>query len=249
MRIYGVIPARLQSTRLPRKLLLAETGKPLLQYVWEAARRSTELTDVLIATDSEEIATVARGFGARCELTREHPSGTDRICEVISRCGQDADLIVNVQGDEPELDASNIDELVRALKSCPEAQMATLGTPIRSLEQLHAFSCVKVVRAADGRALYFSRSPIPHVRDREEAEVLAAEAPWLLHVGIYAYRPEFLRSWPALPESRLEQWEKLEQLRALEAGVRIQVAVVEHRSVGIDTPDDYARFVARTRAG
>jgi len=249
MRIFGVIPARLQSTRLPRKLLLAETGKPLLQYVWEAACRSSELTDVLIATDSEEIARVARGFGALCELTGEHPSGTDRICEVINRCGQDADLIVNVQGDEPELDSSNIDELVRALKGCPEAQMATLGTPIRSLEQLHAFSCVKVVRAADGRALYFSRSPIPHVRDRDEADVLASEAPWLLHVGIYAYRPEFLRLWPALPASRLEQWEKLEQLRALEAGVRIQVAVVEHRSVGIDTPDDYARFVARVRAG
>lgn len=248
MRVYGVIPARLQSTRLPRKLLLTETGKPLLQYVWEAARKSSELTDVLIATDSEEIAAVARGFGARCELTGEHPSGTDRICEVISRCGQDAELIVNVQGDEPELDASNIDALVRALRDCPEAQMATLGTPIRSLEQLHAPSCVKVVRGADGRALYFSRSPIPYVRDRNETEVLAAEAPWLLHVGIYAYRPEFLRSWPTLPESRLEQWEKLEQLRALEAGVRIQVAVVEHRSVGIDTPDDYARFVARTRS-
>lgn len=248
MQVYGVIPARLQSTRLPRKLLLAETGKPLLQYVWEAARCSTELTEVLIATDSEEIAAVARGFGARCELTGEHPSGTDRICEVVSRCGQDADLIVNVQGDEPELDPANIDELVRALRNCPEAHMATLGTPIRSLEQVHAPSCVKVVRAADGRALYFSRSSIPYVRDRDESEVLAAESPWLLHVGIYAYRPEFLRSWPTLSPSRLEQWEKLEQLRALEAGVRIQVAVVEHQSVGIDTPDDYARFVARTRS-
>lgn len=248
MKIYGIIPARLQSTRLPRKLLLAETGRPLLQYVWEAASRSRELTDVVIATDSEEIATVARGFGARCELTGEHPSGTDRVCEVISRCGRDADLIVNVQGDEPELDPANIDALVVALRDCPEAQMATLGTPIRSLEQLHATSCVKLVRGADGRALYFSRSPIPHVRDRSEAEVLAAESPWLLHVGIYAFRPAFLQGWPTLPPSRLEQWEKLEQLRALEAGTRIQVAVVEHRSVGIDTPDDYARFVERTRA-
>ncbi|HTN02411.1 MAG TPA: 3-deoxy-manno-octulosonate cytidylyltransferase, partial [Planctomycetaceae bacterium] len=135
-----------------------------------------------------------------------------------------------------------------ALKACSAAPMATLATPIRSLEQLHAPSCVKVVCGHLGQALYFSRSPIPHVRDRDEEEVLAAASPWLLHVGIYAYRSEFLSIWPQIRSSPLKQWEKLEQLRALEAGIRIQVAVVEHRSVGIDTPDDYARFVARTRS-
>ena len=126
--------------------------------------------------------------------------------------------------------------------------MATLATPMTSLEQVQASSCVKVVVGSDGRALYFSRAAIPFCRDREPSEALVSDRPWLLHLGIYAYRAEFLRQLTRLPPSRLEQLEKLEQLRALEAGARIQVAIVEHHSVGIDTPDDYARFVARQRA-
>ncbi len=245
MAVYGVIPARLQSTRLPRKLLLSDTGRPLIQYVWEAARRAKSLDDVIIATDSEEIAAAIKKFCGRCEMTGEHPSGTDRIAEVVKRSLPDGDLIINIQGDEPEINPANIDALVAALQQEPSAEMATLATPMTSLEQVQAASCVKVVRAADGRALYFSRSVIPHCRDRSSAEILASEQPWLLHVGIYAYRREFLLKLAALPPSRLEQLEKLEQLRALEAGARIQVAIVDHRSVGIDTPEDYARFVSR----
>ncbi len=165
MKTYGIIPARLQSTRLPRKLLLAETGKPLLQYAWEAARRAKSLDDVLIATDSEEIAVVCRGFGARVELTGEHPSGTDRIAEVVRRSCPDAGLVVNLQGDEPEMDASAIDRLVEAMQKRPEIEMATLATPITSAVMLEDRACVKVVCAADGRALYFSRLPIPCYRD------------------------------------------------------------------------------------
>ena len=247
MAVYGLIPARLQSTRLPRKLLLNETGRPLIQYAWEATRRAKSLDDVIVATDSEEIATAVRGFGGRCELTGEHPSGTDRIAEVV-RCGlPDAEIVVNIQGDEAEIDPANIDALVAALKEAPSAEMATLATPLKTWEQVQATSCVKVVRAADGRALYFSRSVIPHCRDRDPTEILASEQPWLLHIGIYAYRRDFLLKLAALPPSRLEQLEKLEQLRALEAGARIQVAIVDHRSVGIDTPDDYARFLERMR--
>ncbi len=248
MAIYGLIPARLQSTRLPRKLLLDDTGKPLIQYTWEAALRAKSLDDVIVAADSEEIAAAVRSFGGRCELTGEHSSGTDRIAEVVRRCLPDGDLLVNIQGDEPEINPANIDALVAAIQAEPSAEMATLATPMRTLAQVEAASCVKVVSAADGRALYFSRAPIPYCRDRDPAEVLAAEHPWQLHIGIYAYRRDFLFRLTQLPLSRLEQLEKLEQLRALEAGARIQVAIVEHRSVGIDTPEDYAHFVSRRRA-
>lgn len=247
MKTYGIIPARLQSTRLPRKLLLNETGKPLLQYTWEAARRATQLSDLIIAADSLEILHAARQFGARCEMTGEHPSGTDRIAEVARRYCQDADILVNVQGDEPELNPQNIDLLVQLLKDHPEAEMATLATPIRSRNEWMANSCVKVVCGADGRALYFSRCPIPFARDADPETLLANDSPWLLHMGVYAYRRDFLLSLTQLPPSRLEQLEKLEQLRALESGARIQVGIVEHRAVGIDTPEDYAAFCARQK--
>ncbi len=247
MNVYGIIPARLQSTRLPRKLILAETGRPLIEYTWRAASHAESLKQVLIAADSNEIARVVAEFGGRCELTGDHPSGTDRIAEVARRCCADGDIFVNIQGDEPEIDPANIDAVVKALVDCPEAQMATLATPMHSLEQVQAPSCVKVVVAGDGRAMYFSRAAIPFCRDREPSEALTTDRPWLLHLGIYAYRADFLFKLTRLPPSRLEQLEKLEQLRALESGARIQVAVVEHHSVGIDTPDDYARFVERQR--
>ena len=248
MNVYGIIPARLQSTRLPRKLLLAETGRPLIEYTWRSASKARRLNQLIVAADSDEIAKAVRGFGGRCELTGEHPSGTDRIAEIARRCCPDGEIFVNIQGDEPEINPANIDAVVQALIDCPTAQMATLATPMRSLEQVQASSCVKVVAGKDGRALYFSRAPIPFCRDRDPAEVLASEHPWMLHIGIYAYRRDFLLELTQLPPSRLEQLEKLEQLRALEAGARIQVAIVEHHSVGIDTPEDYARFVARLKA-
>jgi 3-deoxy-manno-octulosonate cytidylyltransferase (CMP-KDO synthetase) len=244
--VYGFIPARLASTRLPQKLLLRETGKPLIQHTWEAARRAQSLADLIVVTDSEEIAQAARDFGACAEMTGEHPSGTDRIAEVVRRGFSQAEIIVNVQGDEPEIDAAHIDLLVRLLAENPQAQMSTLATPIKSTEQRDGPSCVKVVCAADGRALYFSRHAIPFCRDRNPDDVLATDSPWLLHLGLYAYRREFLLRLTELPPSRLEKLEKLEQLRALEAGASIQVGIVQHSAVGIDTPEDYARFVRRT---
>jgi 3-deoxy-manno-octulosonate cytidylyltransferase (CMP-KDO synthetase) len=246
-KVYGFIPARLASSRLPRKLLLAETGKPLLQHTWEAARRARLLADVVIAADSPEFAAAATRFGGRCELTGDHPSGTDRIAEVVARSFPDAEIVVNIQGDEPEIDPQAIDILVQLLGDHPAAQMSTLATPIRTREVRDSPSCVKVVCTADRRALYFSRSLIPCCRDADPDALLAADSPWLLHLGIYAYRREFLLRLTNLPVSPLEKLEKLEQLRALEAGAAIQVGIIERTAVGIDTPEDYARFVARHR--
>jgi 3-deoxy-manno-octulosonate cytidylyltransferase (CMP-KDO synthetase) len=247
MRALGVIPARLQSTRLPRKLLLDDTGKPLIQYTWEATCRAASLSEVIVATDSLEIAEVVRAFGGRCELTGEHPSGTDRIAEVVRRCDLAADILVNVQGDEPEIDPAQIDAMVETLAEHPHAEMSTLATPITTRAERDDPCCTKVVCAADGRALYFSRLPIPFCRDSDPDELLRTDSPWKLHLGLYAYRRAFLLQLAESPPSRLEQLEKLEQLRALEMGARIEVALVNHPSVGIDTPDDYARFVARQR--
>ncbi|HEV7999807.1 MAG TPA: 3-deoxy-manno-octulosonate cytidylyltransferase [Planctomycetaceae bacterium] len=245
MRVFGIIPARLQSSRLPRKLLLAETGQTLLQYTWEQACRAKSLSEVIIATDSPEIATTVKKFGGRVEMTGEHPSGTDRIAEVVRRSCREAQVVVNVQGDEPEIDPAHIDLLVKTLHEHPGVEMSTLATPITSRRELDDHSCNKVVCADDGRALYFSRATIPFVRDAVWDELLQTNSPWLLHLGLYAYRVEFLLELCKLPPSRLEKLEKLEQLRVLEMGARIQVAVVDQRSVGIDTPEDYARFVER----
>ena len=247
-RVVGVIPARLQSTRLPRKLLLEETGRVLLEYAWAAACRARRLDEVLVAADSPEIVTAVEAFGGRAVLTGEHSSGTDRVAEVVARCCGEAETIVNVQGDEPELDPDHIDSLVEALETDSTLQMATLACPIRDRRTLEDPSCVKVVTGTDGRALYFSRHPIPCVRDLEPDELLAGESPWLLHVGLYAYRRDYLLELTRLPPSPLEQLECLEQLRALQHGAAIGVKVAEHSAVGIDTPDDYARFVARTTA-
>ncbi len=247
MRAIGIIPARLASSRLPQKLLLAETGKPLLQYTWEAACRASRLAEIIVATDSEEIASVVRSFGGTCEMTRDdHPSGTDRIAEVVRRRTGDADIIVNIQGDEPDIDPANLDQLVELLIANPDAEMATLCTPITTREQWADNSCTKVVCAANGAAMYFSRCPIPFYRDGEPDELLSSgDSPWRLHLGLYAYRRDFLLRLTELPPSRLEKLERLEQLRALEAGATIQVGEVAHPAAGIDTPEDYAKFVQR----
>lgn len=243
--VIGCIPARLASTRLPRKLLLAETGKPLIQHVWEQARRASALDELVIATDSEEIADICRGFGARAEMTGDHPSGTDRIAEVIARCFPSAEFIANIQGDEPEIEPGAINQLVDLLRQNPSAEMSTLATTIRSAEARDSNACVKVVCDERGRALYFSRHAIPFCRDRNLDEILASESPWRQHLGVYAYRRTFLLDVTKRPPSRLEKLEKLEQLRALEMGATILVGLVDHAAVGIDTPEDYARFVTR----
>lgn len=245
MRVCGVIPARLESSRLPRKLLLNETGKTLIQHTWEAASKSEKLERLIVATDSLEILEAVHGFGGKACLTEEHPSGTDRIAEVADKELFDTDILVNIQGDEPEISPQSIDQLIELLVETPQAQMATLATPIRHIEQLQDHSCTKVVCRTDGSAMYFSRLPIPYCRDIDPETLLPEQSPWLLHLGIYAYRRPFLLDLTKIPPTPLEELEKLEQLRALETGAMIQVAQVSHPSVGIDTPEDYAQFVKR----
>lgn len=246
MKTVGIIPARLQSARLPRKLLLSATGRPLIQYAWEAACQCEELDEVIVATDSDEIADVVRSFGARVEMTRTHHSGTDRIAEVVQRCCASAELVINIQGDEPELDPAIIRSLIHQIERS-DAQMATVAAPLTDAAKVLDPSCVKVVTDASGRALYFSRAPIPFSRDASVEDCLSDGnvSPWLQHVGLYAYRRDFLLHLTSLPPSPLEQLEKLEQLRALQAGAAISVAVVNHPTVGIDTPGDYAAFIER----
>lgn len=244
--IVAVIPARFASTRLPGKPLLAETGRPLIQHVVDAARRATRLTRVIVATDDSRIAEAVARFGGEAVLTRaDHPSGTDRVAEVAAALPEAA-IIVNLQGDEPEISGDTLDQVVKLLEDDPEAPMATLATPIHNIETYHDPSCVKVVCSRQGRALYFSRSPIPHHRDGPPSD--RGTPLGYLHLGLYAYRRDFLLRLAALPPSPLESAEKLEQLRVLESGQPIALGIVDEPSVGIDTPEDYRRFVARWRA-
>jgi len=245
---FVVIPARLASTRLPRKLLLRETGKPLIEHTYEAARRATRPAGVCVATDHAEIYGAVRSFGGRAEMTSpEAASGTDRVAEVARRL-TDVDIVVNLQGDEPELAGPSIDLAVRLLEEAPDAVMSTLATPIRSRRQLEDPACVKVVFDSSGRAMYFSRSPIPHVRNGDD-RLLDADPPhFYQHIGLYAYRREFLLQLSQIPQSSLERLEKLEQLRVLDAGYSILVGVVPEVTSGIDTPEDYRRFVERCRS-
>jgi len=244
MRSVAVVPARFASTRLPGKPLLSETGRPLIQHVVESARRAARLERVIVATDDTRIADAVAAFGGECVMTRDdHPSGTDRVAEVAAGL-PDAEIIVNVQGDEPEVSGAALDLLVTLLERDGDAPMATLATPIHDEAVYRDPSCVKVVRSASGRALYFSRSPIPLHRDG-----LPAGGPLgLLHLGLYAYRREFLLKLATLPPSPLERTEKLEQLRVLEAGYPIAVGLVDEPAIGVDTPEDYRRFVERWRA-
>jgi 3-deoxy-manno-octulosonate cytidylyltransferase (CMP-KDO synthetase) len=241
MNVAIVIPARFASSRLPGKPLLCQTGKFLVQHVYEQARRARSAHAVLVATDDPRIADAVRSFGGRCVMTRpDHPSGTDRVAEAARSL--DADVIVNLQGDEPLIDPASLDLLPELLANDPAADMATLAVPIRSAEQWRNPNCVKVVCDARGRALYFSRAPIPFVRDGEPD--FRRRPPLILHhLGLYAYRRDFLFRLAALPPAPLEQAEKLEQLRALASGHVIQVGVVEHAGLGVDTPEDYEHFV------
>ncbi|QEG34541.1 3-deoxy-manno-octulosonate cytidylyltransferase [Bythopirellula goksoeyrii] len=243
-----VIPARRQSTRLRDKMLLRETGKTLLEHTYSAAREAKNLDAVYIATDDEDIATEARRFGAEVVMTsNDCPSGTDRVAEV-ARAIPNAEIIINLQGDEPETDPQAIDQLASLLKSHPECAMATLAAPIRDRESLEDPAAVKVVFDNQGRAMYFSRSPIPHPREWHDSLVTAEPATFFLHIGIYAYRRELLLRFAGLPVGRTEQIEKLEQLRILEQGEAILIGQIDHATRGIDTPEDYAAFVARHQA-
>lgn len=242
-----VIPARFASTRLPGKPLLSATGRPLIQHVVESAQTARLASRIIVATDDARIAEAVRAFGGEAAMTRaDHPTGSDRVAEVASRIDQ-AQIIVNVQGDEPEIQGSTIDHLIELLQNDPDAPMATLATPIRDEAVYANPSCVKVVASRGGRALYFSRSPIPHHRDGLPDFAAASPPAALLHLGLYAYRRDFLLQLGSLPPSPLEGAEKLEQLRVLEAGHPIALGVIDEPGIGVDTPEDYERFVDRWR--
>ncbi|MFZ5830757.1 MAG: 3-deoxy-manno-octulosonate cytidylyltransferase [Planctomycetota bacterium] len=248
MPSYVIIPARLASSRLPRKLLLAETGRPLIAHTLERAREARRPAGVCVAADSEEIAAAVRTFGCEAYLTDPAlPSGTDRVAEVARQL-TDAEIVVNLQGDEPELPGAAIDLAIELLDRNPRAVMSTLATPIRGREQLEDPACVKVVFDRDGRAMYFSRSVVPRPREWDDKWLTADPPAFYQHIGLYAYRREFLLELAAMPPSRLEQIERLEQLRVLEAGHAILVGVIDEPTQGIDTPEDYRRFVERQRA-
>jgi len=242
---FIVIPARLASSRLERKLLLRATGKPLIQHTYEAASRARRPAGICVAADHAEIYDTVLAFGGEARMTNPAaPSGTDRVAEVARQL-TDVDILVNVQGDEPELSGESIDLVVELLEEDPSAVMSTLATPIRSRRQLDDPACVKVVFDHGGRALYFSRSPIPHARDWDDALLTADPPSFYQHVGLYAYRREFLLQLADMPQSPLERLEKLEQLRVLEAGHTILVGVVDEPTFGIDTPEDYRAFVEK----
>lgn len=234
MRVVIVIPARYGSTRFPGKPLADLWGKPVIQHVYERAREARLAGRVIVATDEERIGAAARGFGAEVAMTSaDHPSGTDRVAEVAR--GLAAELIVNVQGDEPLIEPGAIDAAIGPLAADCSIEMGTLCCPIEAVEELANPNVVKVVVDREGFALYFSRLPIPFVRDR------GAEARRYRHIGLYVYRREFLLELAALPPTLLEQAERLEQLRALEYGHRIRVVEVESAWPGVDTPEDLER--------
>lgn len=236
MKAIGVIPSRWGSTRLPGKSLLPLCGRPLVQWVFEAVRRAQRLAEAYVATDDPRILDAVRNFGGAAILTRsDHPSGTDRVAEAVRRLQTPADLVVNIQGDEPLVDPRLIDRLVAALGEHPEWDMVTAACPVRTDAERHALSVVKVVWNARREALYFSRAPIPWIRDPESSP--QGTIHWR-HIGLYGYRRQFLERLVAEPPCLLEACEKLEQLRALYVGARIGVVEWPEASLGVDTPED-----------
>ena len=233
MKVIAVIPARLASMRLPRKMLREIAGKPLAVWVYQAVRSSPLLEDVIIATDSEEILGACRRHNCKARMTsKKHRSGTERVHEVSQSI--EADVYLNVQGDEPMIRASHIETLVTVMRDS-SVPVGTLMTPA-STEDISSPGAVKVVTDSMGRALYFSRSMIPYDRDRTHPQ-------YFKHLGIYAYRKVVLDQFVSLPESALEHAERLEQLRFLENGIPIFVAETAFDSIGVDTEEDWARVV------
>jgi 3-deoxy-manno-octulosonate cytidylyltransferase (CMP-KDO synthetase) len=233
LRILGVIPARFSSVRFPGKALSRIAGKSMLEHVYERASMARYLTNVTVATDDHRIYQEARAFGASVQMTRsDHLSGTDRAAEVASATNHE--VIVNIQGDEPLLDPGAIDAAILAILDDPEIPMATLKRRIDDPSEIDNPNVVKVVTDLSGKAIYFSRHPIPYGRGPESLT-------WFKHIGLYVYRRDFLLSYSDLPIGPLEKAEKLEQLRALENGYAIRVAETEYESIGVDTPEDLDR--------
>jgi 3-deoxy-manno-octulosonate cytidylyltransferase (CMP-KDO synthetase) len=241
--VVAAIPARFASTRFPGKPLATLAGQPMIAHVVRRARSAASVDHVLVATDDERIARAAEAAGAEAVMTGECASGTDRVAEAVRGRPEAWDLVVNLQGDEPLLPAENIDALVTGMVADPEVGIGTLCRPLPA-DRRDDPNAVKVVRDHRGRALYFSRSLVPHPRDA------AAAAPlWRLHLGIYCFRRPVLEAFVQLPPSPLERAEGLEQLRALENGLDIVVLDAPGEAMGVDTPEDLARVAARMSAG
>jgi 3-deoxy-manno-octulosonate cytidylyltransferase (CMP-KDO synthetase) len=245
MKIIGIIPARYGSTRLEGKPLKEIGGKPMIQHVYEAAQRAQWIHAVYVATDDLRIVRAVEQFGGNVQLTSpDHKTGTDRVAEVAA--GLDVEVVVNIQGDEPLLNPGMIDEVIRPFMDEPDLRMSTLCVPIVEEECLHDPNVVKVVFDQHGYALYFSRSLIPYPRKQEGFQAYE-------HLGLYAYHKDFLINYVALPQSRLEVTESLEQLRVLEAGHRLKVVVSAHPYDGmsVDTPEDLekVRQIMQARVG
>lgn len=238
-RIVGAIPARWGSTRFPGKILAPIAGKPMIQWVVEAVRQAKKLDAVVVATDDRRISECVESLGladVQVAMTRDdHPSGTDRIAEAVRDL--EIDAVINIQGDEPLIDPALIDQLADVIVS-GEWDMATAATPIEEAAQIEDSSIVKVVFNRQGQALYFSRAAIPFVRDGQEA---APTGTYWRHIGIYAYRRDYLLRLVAEPPCRLEQLEKLEQLRALHMGCSMKVVETKEFGIGVDTPEDIAK--------
>ena len=230
MKTAAIIPARMGSTRFPGQVLANLGGKPIVQWVWERTKAS-KADEVIVASDSEEVIRAVQAFGGNAQMTSpNHPSGSDRIWEVASKL--DCDIIINVQGDEPFMEPTVIDQLIDVMQETPAPDMATVVVPSTREQIANNPNSPKVVVSADNTALYFSRSPIPFLREG------GTDMPLYKHWGIYAYSRAALSRFVSLPESPLEKCEKLEQLRALENGMKIKVIKTNFQSIGIDTPED-----------
>jgi 3-deoxy-manno-octulosonate cytidylyltransferase (CMP-KDO synthetase) len=235
-KVVVVIPARYGSTRLPGKPLVLLAGQTMIQRVYERARLAKRADRVIVATDDERIVKAVEGFGGEARMTRsEHRTGTERVAEVAAH--QEGDVFVNVQGDEPLLDPNAIDVAVSALLEEPAASIGTVATPIKTTGDIMDPNVVKVVLDFDENAIYFSRAPIPWVRDRASKIVVRH----MKHLGLYVFQRDALLEYPTLPQGELERIEQLEQLRWMENGWKIRVAEVEHDAVSVDVPEDVAR--------
>lgn len=236
-KISVIIPARYSSTRLKAKPLIEIKGKPIIQWVWEAASAAKLADEAIIATDDELIFNAAQKFGAKAVMTSaEHKSGTDRIAEIVKN-DKDIEIALNVQGDEPMIKASSIDSLIKCISEDKTVQMATLIRKIHDKEELSNPNIVKVVTGVDGNALYFSRSQIPYERNIGESDFYA-------HIGVYAYRREALLKFTQFEQTNLEKSESLEQLRMLQNGYKIKTVEIDYKLIGIDTPQDLEEFKA-----
>ena len=241
MKVLAVIPARYASTRFPGKPLALIAGRPMIQWVWEGVSRISVISDAVVATDDTRIFDTVLGFGGRAMMTAStHRSGTDRCGEVLDRMDSDADVIVNVQGDEPRVEHTQI-ELLASCFDDPSVQIATLKKEITSTDDLFSPNVVKVVDDLKGNAIYFSRNPIPFVRGKADDEWLQHHK-FYKHIGIYAFRREVLQQVVRLPQSQLETCESLEQLRWIENGYRIAVRETDAENIGVDTPEDLAKL-------